>query len=101
MKILGYDLRFTPRMLLGTVGLLSLQKVLTPPPFLFESFSLFDYNAYFSTLRAKNTTRPNYGLLDGYMAPYELPKTPRSLVPLGGEGWESHPPVSSWTKKTG
>ena len=47
MQILGYDLRFSPKMLLGSVGLLSLQKVLTPPPFLFGSFSLFDYNAYF------------------------------------------------------
>ena len=39
----------------------------------------------FSTLGAKNATTPSYGLLGGYMAPYNLPnKHLEPLSPLAG-----------------
>ena len=51
----------------------------------------------FSTLWTENTPMASYELLDGHMAPYDLPK---KLDPLfhGDRGF--HPLVGSWTKKT-
>ena len=51
----------------------------------------------FSTHWTENTPMASYELLDGHMAPYDLPK---KLDPLFHGDGEFHPLVGSWTKKT-